>query len=289
MINPETPKAWANTLAKMWGKEFPVDVNQVALEYTQTAFKSDPIHTIEPAGVSDFEGALYKSAEKRRWYVLYNPGIGTPGRINFTIAHELGHYLLHRSLLDKFECSQRDLIDHGGKDSVKREEEANTFASYLLMPLNDFREQVGTEKMTLDLLGHCSDRYNVSFTAAALKWLEYTDQRAVLVVSRDEFILWSRSSRPAYASGVFFKQGTPIPAESISVLDSSNRAEQRNGIEFQQGVWRDNEPVTEMRIVSDQYDFTISLLLLPKISPILIHEEETVNDRSDEMDRSLNR
>lgn len=289
MIDPKTPKAWANALAKMWGKRFPVDVNQIALEYTQTACKSEPIHKIASADVSEFEGALYKSGAKSRWYVLYNPNIGSPGRINFTIAHELGHYLLHRASVNSFECSQRDLIDYGGNDSVKREEEANVFASYLLMPLDDFREQIGNETISLDLLGHCADRYNVSLTAAALKWLEYTDQRAVLVVSRDEFILWARSSRSAFSSGVFYRKGTPVPETSLAVLNASTTAEQRNGVELTEGVWRPNEAVREMRIVSDQYDLTISLLLLPKHAPPRYYEEEPVHDFVDDIGRLFRR
>jgi Zn-dependent peptidase ImmA (M78 family) len=34
------------------------------------------------------------------------------GRINFTLGHELGHYLLHRHLSPEgFRCSSRDMLD----------------------------------------------------------------------------------------------------------------------------------------------------------------------------------
>ncbi|SUS07559.1 hypothetical protein DF3PB_4610002 [uncultured Defluviicoccus sp.] len=29
-----------------------------------------------------------------------------------------------------------------------------------------------------------------------MKWLEFTEERAILVIARDGFILWSRSSGP---------------------------------------------------------------------------------------------
>ncbi|WP_097065482.1 hypothetical protein [Nitrosovibrio sp. Nv4] len=48
----------------------------------------------------------------------------------------------------------------------------------------------GVHQVTAALGGHCANRYGTSFTAAALKWLELTDQAAVLAVARDGFIYW---------------------------------------------------------------------------------------------------
>lgn len=61
------------------------------------------------------------------------------------------------------------------KDDKDIEGQADLFASYLLMPLDDYRKQV-TGTVDLDLLGHCADRYGVSLTAAILKWLQYTEE-----------------------------------------------------------------------------------------------------------------
>src|SRR3546814_7564717 len=64
------------------------------------------------------------------------------------------------------------------------------------MPLDDFRRQIDAKvRVDLDIISHCADRYRVSLIAAVLRWLSYTQKRAVLVVSRDGFILWARSSR----------------------------------------------------------------------------------------------
>ena len=63
------------------------------------------------------------------------------------------------------------------------------------MPLNDFRNQISGE-VSLDSLGHCADRYGVSLTAAILKWLSYTDEKAVVVMSRDGFMNWASASTP---------------------------------------------------------------------------------------------
>ncbi|MGH6847844.1 MAG: ImmA/IrrE family metallo-endopeptidase [Methylocella sp.] len=44
---------------------------------------------------------------------MYNPHIRQPGRINFTLGHELGHYLNHRYLkADGFECSDQAVLGY---------------------------------------------------------------------------------------------------------------------------------------------------------------------------------
>lgn len=57
-------------------------------------------------------------------------------RNNFTIAHELGHYFLHRDLYlecpDKYEVLYRTPINYFENSDI--EKEANTFAANLLVP-----------------------------------------------------------------------------------------------------------------------------------------------------------
>ena len=49
------------------------------------------------------------------------------------------------------------------------EAEANTFASYLLMPLDDFREQIKGRIIDIDVMTELADRYAVSLTPTATK------------------------------------------------------------------------------------------------------------------------
>jgi len=83
------------------------------------------------------------------------------------------------------------------------EAQANTFASFLLMPLDDFREQIRSQAITMALMRHLSDRYEVSITAAILKWLGITDKRAMIVVSKDGFIDWAWGSKRLFKSGIY--------------------------------------------------------------------------------------
>ncbi len=245
---------------------FPVMPAQIALEYSSQRFKSDPIATVSAQTVKGFEGALIKSSEHPHWYVLYAPRAERPGRENFTIAHEFGHYLLHRAKTgtNKFECGQEDVLDGDGYRYKQREKEANTFASYLLMPLNDFRKQVEYQPISLDLLGHCADRYRVSFIAAALKWIEFTPDIALLVVARDGFALWSKPSQKAKQKHLWWKSGREIPERAlIATLGVHGRPEP---VTHPPGVWSYYDPTTEMAIMSDQYEFQIALIIYPNTS-----------------------
>lgn len=157
-----------------------------------------------------FEGALVPAPPgKKGWGILYNSAIRSSGRINFTLGNEFGHYLLHRLAYPKgFQCSSEDMA---GWESAydQLEHQANVFAATILMPLDDFRQQTDERHHpSLDELGDCADRYEVSLIAAMLRWLQYTGRRAVLVISKDRFILWARSSEPALQSRLSTGPGT---------------------------------------------------------------------------------
>lgn len=267
---PTTPRAWANFLAKAWGRHFPVDVRLIASDYSRRFV--DPIQQIAVADVPSFEGALFPLKKKGGWAILYNSHIPSAGRMNYTLGHEFGHYLCHRHIEPAgFQCGQSDIL--GG--TKEQEREADLFASYLLMPLDDYREQVGREAMTLDLLRHCADRYGVSFTAAALKWLECTPLPAAVVVAVNGFVLWCRRSGAGKRARLWFPSGMEVPPKSVAA--SGVFASAPGGVELPAGVWSANRAVRETAIFADKYEMTISLLVFDELDYIPLDwlEEET--------------
>lgn len=222
-----TPQKAANRLSKIvdffcdkhGGHRFPVDVPMLALEAANIFGWSDPITEVTPVDIKSFDGALFPDDERKKWMLLFNSAMASPGRIRFTQAHELGHYILHRQTREGFQCSNDDMLDWEEKTI---EAQADLFSSYLLMPLDDFRAQV-TTVVDLELLGHCADRYGVSLTAAVLKWIQYTEENAVLVLSRDGYMQWAFSSRQAARAGAFFgrenKLSPCLPAPLPSPLE----------------------------------------------------------------------
>jgi hypothetical protein len=275
-VPPKGPIAEANRLSTLlnigFGADrFPVDVASLAKDYAKQFGHDDAITHVVGGNLPGFEGALYPTDTNgtRGWALLYNSAIESAGRIRFTTAHELGHYILHRHTRDAFECSEDDML-HWESAERRIEGEADVFASYLLMPIDDFRRQIRDDVVDLEVLACCANRYGVSLTAAILKWLEFTPQRAVLVMSRDGYILWARSSQSALKSGAYFRTRNRTVAVPLGSLAAScdSIVTERQGVEMSARVWFAGEPtdmsLREMRIVSDRYEQTLSLLILPK-------------------------
>ncbi|GGO84006.1 hypothetical protein GCM10011348_29250 [Marinobacterium nitratireducens] len=247
---------------------FPVDVSQLALDTAEVFKWSDPISKVQPVDIMSFDGALFANEQRTRWMLLYNEKIASPGRIRFTQAHELGHYILHRLNRDEFQCSGEDMLSWEEKTI---EAEADLFASFLLMPLNDFRKQLVPD-IDIEAVQHCAHRYGVSLTAAALKWIKCTEESVVLVLSRDGFMKWAYSSKAALRNGAFFRtrQGViPIPPGSLA---AGTITQERGGIELPASTWFPHADrstsVREMKIQSDQYEYVLTLLHLPRTATV---------------------
>lgn len=263
-----SPQRLANevtsVLRSVGESQFPVNVRNIALEITKAKYPDDPISIVKGRELPGFEGALAPAPSgKNGWGIFYNSGIESQGRINFTLGHEFGHYLLHRKAYPNgFTCSSGDMADWES-EYAQRESEANIFAATLLMPLDDFRSQVDSQyKPNFDDLGSCANRYDVSLIAATLRWLQYTARQSILVVSRDGFILWARSSKRALDAGYYFKTSNmpPIEVPSNSLAANSSFASNPKGVlELDKDVWF-KQACTEHVLISKQYDFTLTLL-----------------------------
>lgn len=276
---PATPQAWAIHLSRLvkifhdaHGLDpFPIKVAPLAMEYSRQVFPDAPITLVDGIDLSSrFDGMLIPSAHAPgEWGIVYNKSIRSPGRINFTLAHELGHYLLHRHMSPAgIQCSNRSMLDWRSELGAI-EAQANTFASFLLMPLDDFRSQIRGEDISLDLMRHLSDRYEVSITAAILKWLGITERRAMLVIGSNGFIDWARSSDRLMRSGIFYRarqQTIPLPGQSLAAQQGAVVGAFAEA-DHPRGVWLGDEDVREMTIFSHSNEMTISLLLYPDDAP----------------------
>lgn len=114
----------------------------------------------------DVSGHLCLSNGK--WEISIN-SLHHPKRQRFTLAHELGHYILHRWRCQNFE----DKKLFRNTDSNPMEAEANEYAANLMMPENEFRTFVQTRSSKINDL---ADHFDVSAIAVRVraKKLGYT-------------------------------------------------------------------------------------------------------------------
>ena len=258
----------SNWLDEQCGQErFPVDVQQVALDYSRRYCPGSPIDRVYGDSLEGLEGLLTSNGVRTKWLIAYNTDVPWPGRIRFTIAHEFGHYLLHRQWQTKFMCSEADT--KSAVDALQQmEQEADQFASALLMPMGDLKQQVAGQPISFELLETLQDRYGVSLTAMASKWIDIARQRAVLVTIKNNQLQWARSSTAAYRSGAVF--ATRRQKYSVPLASSAHSVHLKGSMTRHQlpaSTWFPNEPedmpLTELIYRESTEDFTLAILLLP--------------------------
>lgn len=111
---------------------------------------------------------------------------------SFVIAHELGHYKLHRES-PLFLCDESDFVDWHRRRP--EETEANQFAAELLMPAGWFRRNASAAEFSREEVSRLADTCGVSLTAAAFRCVELDIVPCAIAFCKDEKIKWSNVSR----------------------------------------------------------------------------------------------
>lgn len=274
---------------------YPVNVEQVALELTPS-FNNDPITLVKADSMGKIDGMLVRHPQKDEWAIFYNQDIAHAGRTNFTLAHELGHYFVHRNQMSKssFECGESDMLE-GNQGFPNIEAEANVFAANLLMPNHDFREQVADEQFSFDLMQHCASRYGVSLTAAVLKWLEFSKKEAIAILSEDGFMHWSKSNNRAFRAGKYYatkKECIEIPSGSLTA-EARYTLPARNGVKCKAGIWFPNTQAEEFSIYSTEHEKTLTVLIFEdsgsgyRIADDSEYDEQLLEDTATKISRDF--
>jgi len=110
------------------------------------------------------------------------------GKKRFVMAHEIGHYELHRKEFPLISCSDEDFYKWNA-DNQHLEVEANHFASELLMPEDMYKKRVTGKALSSALLDSLSGMFSVSLTAVAIRFVTLRPEYA-LVCSSSDRIKW---------------------------------------------------------------------------------------------------
>jgi Zn-dependent peptidase ImmA (M78 family) len=116
-------KAAEAVLLKHKVRRAPVSIERIARSYADLVRR--PLE-------DDISGALIPLSEDN-WVILVN-SLHHPNRQRFTIAHELGHLMLHRYKTPHADRRFRLRDARSSEGSVLEEIQANQFAAELLMP-----------------------------------------------------------------------------------------------------------------------------------------------------------
>jgi hypothetical protein len=133
---------------------------------------------IKDGGLSGAEGRIIAGTGRGG---TIRVGIGqNRGRSRFTVAHELGHYVLHRSrFLDTTETRSHFMV----WNDASEEAEANIFAAELLMPDYLFKPLCRKNHPSLQIVDGLASAFQTSLLATCFQFHEYINRQVALVVS----------------------------------------------------------------------------------------------------------
>ncbi|MUO98022.1 ImmA/IrrE family metallo-endopeptidase, partial [Agrobacterium vitis] len=188
----------------------------------------------------EFEGGLTTDPDKRKGVILYKAGT-KGGRRRFTIAHEIGHFLIPWHKGDQ-RCTKKDMIERRIETLVQKQEtEANRFAAGILMPrpwfVSDMRKLGDADVEHVKTLAR---QYGTSVEATVARYVELTDDCCAFVFSKDGIIRYTRATKDFPPLSVRSKHH--LPERSLSGR-SSNRTQSRPSewAEIQGSVWLNGE------------------------------------------------
>ena len=218
-----------------------------------------------------FEGLLARDPNDQAvWGIAYN-GKARGERQRFTIAHELGHFILHRSQKQSFNCDSQSV--HTGIDGLRQiEREADEFASNLLMPGDLLREWISNQRIDLHVLSAIAKRFQVSFEALCIRFIKFTKQRAILVYWDNGFVKYEwRSSSAVRTRARIRRNGDPQEPLPGTLAADTSVEQEWDGTEMSAAIWCPEEAahmkLWEFKHSYGARDRILTLLLLESAEP----------------------
>ncbi len=144
---------------------------------------------IREVDADGYEGALVRSRSSQKGLIAIRRDVREASRKRFTIAHEIGHFIIpyHRELGNV--CTSRSVERFGGGIS-KPELEANEFAAELLLPTRSVRGALNLREPTLADIGTVAQGYETSLTATTYRYMDLCDLRCAMIWSECGKAVW---------------------------------------------------------------------------------------------------
>lgn len=172
-----------------------------------------------------FDGLTWFEAETDDFYIHLNTNSDKRNYLSkpkgrFTLAHELGHYFIpaHRLGLMSGELKPHRSFSYlTNQSSWQMEREADAFASILLMPTVSVKNLIKGRPFDFHLIEDIASHFNVSKSAAALRFADIGNYPIMVVYAVDGKIRWVSHSddfrfwRLRHGSG----KGDRVPERSV--------------------------------------------------------------------------
>jgi len=174
-----------------------------------------------------FDGMLLYDTDSNDFHIHINIDNGNrqdSKRGRFTLAHELGHFFLDEHRLGlKYGLLEPHASFHNINQKSIIEEEADYFASCLLMPRGKFRNhsveykrQSGNKKFSLDTLLNLSESFQTSILSTLIRFGEVGTHEIFAVISKGNIAKWFVKSTDFPNWKFKFKIGESVPLTTVA-------------------------------------------------------------------------
>jgi hypothetical protein len=213
--------------------------------------------------VGPLEGAIAQLVRAgSHVHIIVSERVTDTCAVRFSIAHELGHFLLgHPSRPPSELCTVRPRA--GTCEQRNYELEANAFAGELLMPSHLVRKWCEVSPVSMEIPRRIAADYNVSILASAIQFAELSSERCAAVFSARREVVWTAPSA-SFAREI--PRGKRIDPHSVA-WDFFVRGELDDSAQpVPADAWLDTSAefdIVEHSIASPQYGTVLSLLWIP--------------------------
>lgn len=154
---------------------------------------------------------------KSKTLIKINSEIKYEKKKRFTIAHEVGHYLMHEKTEVHNDNSNTLNWFNNAENQLKKgiqEWEANDFAAELLMPEKIFRFEAQNKVFSPELLKFLSERFKTSITSTVFRYMQLDLSPIFIVfIHNGKVKYWVKSS----SCYIWIKDITKLPPPEDSV------------------------------------------------------------------------
>ena len=219
--------------------------------------------------VAPLEGAIAQLVRVgSEVHILVSDRVTDPCATRFSIAHELGHFVLEHPSPDPTELCGRRRSRRGPDDERDFEAEANAFAGELLVPFHLVRKQCEVSPVSLEIPRRLASTFNVSILTATIQFAEFSSERCAAVFSARREVQWTAPSATFTRD---IPRGKRLERDSIAwdffergVLD--DRAQ-----DVPADAWLETATevdIVEHSIASPQHGTVLSLLWIPDAAAV---------------------
>lgn len=235
---------------KLWAELGHLHPSEVEIE--DLAFLRNIL--VKSGGVTGASGRLIRLND--RGLICYNNNIPYAGQRRFTIAHELGHWILHSEKHQFMLCNESDMRDYG-KSTMERE--ANLFAAELLMPTTHFRPQAAALDPSIDNIQKLAKEFQTTLTATAIRFTDTSRKNIQVVWAENGLIKWSYMKKNSKVNRIRCIQ---LPQYSSATLPANQITDHMD--HYDQADWfpnyRNSYEVMEQTIKMANLNASLTLL-----------------------------